>query len=265
MYSAVQSIAACDPMKGAIHSLESFGTVDGPGIRFVVFLQGCPMRCRFCHNPDTWEIVSPDTLPPSLFREGRSGVTAEALLQEVLRYKSFIRTGGVTLSGGEPLMQAEFVTEFFRLCRQAGIHTALDTSGVVWNDAARLALQEADLVLLDIKTTDDDLHPWLTGVSRDHNHATLDFLQSIGKPTWIRHVVTPGINDDDAHLLAVAQYIASYSVVEMVEILPYHTLGMHKYEQLGLSYPLPDTPALSPECQKHAVDLFRSVLSCRVR
>lgn len=255
MYSVVPSTAACNQMTGHIHSLESFGTVDGPGIRFVAFLQGCPLRCRFCHNPDTW---NPHAPVPYEY-------TPEQLLTEVLRYKNFIRTGGVTLSGGEPLMQAEFVSAFFRLCHEAGIHTALDTSGGIFTDQTCEALREADLVLLDIKTVDDELHPMLTGVKRQNNHATMEYLEQIGKPVWVRHVVTPGINDDDAHLTKVADYIAGYSVVERVEILPYHTLGVHKYEELGVDYSLKDTPALSIEAANHVRELFRSRLTCPIR
>lgn len=240
---------------GRIHSLESFGTVDGPGIRFVVFLQGCPMRCQFCHNPDTWDPKAPVQYE----------WTAEQLLEETLRYKNFIRTGGVTCTGGEPLMQADFVEEYFRLCHEQAIHTTLDTSGVIFSDAARRVLEHTDLVLLDIKTIDDELHPRLTGCRRDNNRAFLDYLQQMGRPVWIRHVVTPGINDDDAHLKAVAEYVAQYSVVECVEILPYHTLGKAKYENLGIDYILKDTPDLSLEQQQRAKEIFRQVVKCKVQ
>lgn len=264
-------------MTGQIHSFESFGTVDGPGIRFVVFMQGCPMRCQFCHNPDTWEVV-----PASNEKDGASAAgtsrgtagrasngagqwTSDELLAEVLRYKNFIKTGGVTCSGGEPLMQAAFVEEFFRLCRNEGIHTALDTSGAYFNDQVKETLKQTDLVLLDIKTVDDDLHKTLTGMPRNHNHQLMEYLQAEGIPVWIRHVVTPGINDDDAHLQAVAEYLSHYSVIEQAEILPYHDLGKFKYEKLSIDYVLKDVPPLSSEKQKHAVELFQSVLSCGVR
>lgn len=240
---------------GRIHSLESFGTVDGPGIRFVVFLQGCPMRCQFCHNPDTWNPLAPVQYE----------WTARQLLEETLRYRNFIRTGGVTCTGGEPLMQAAFVEDYFRLCHEQAIHTALDTSGVIFSETARRVLEHTDLVLLDIKTTDDILHPRLTGCQRDNNRRFLDYLQQTGKPVWIRHVVTPGINDDDAHLQAVADYVAQYSVVECVEILPYHTLGRHKYDNLGLGYPLHDTPDLSTAAHQHAMDIFRNTVDCKVQ
>lgn len=236
--------------KGYIHSLESFGTVDGPGIRFVTFLQGCPMRCQFCHNPDTWD---PRATVPYVW-------TPQQLLEETLRYRNYIRSGGVTCTGGEPLMQARFVAEYFRLCHREGIHTTLDTSGVVLGNDAQQALQHTDLVMLDIKTVDDELHPRLTGHTREHNHRFMQLLQQMGKPTWIRHVVTPGINDDDAHLTAVARYVAQFSVIERVEILPYHTMGQHKYQAMGLSYPLQNTPPLSAEAKRHAIALFSDIL-----
>lgn len=241
-------------MIGHIHSLESFGTVDGPGIRFVVFMQGCPMRCQFCHNPDTWD---PQAKVPYDW-------TPAQLLEEVERYRNFIKTGGVTVSGGEPLMQAEFLLEFFTLCKQAGLHTCLDTSGVIFNDTSRQVLDKTDLVLLDIKTTDDNLHPHLTGCTRQNNHRFLEYLQANGKAVWIRHVVTPGINDDDAHLNAVAEYVSHYSVVERVEILPYHTLGKHKYDELGIPYALDGVPDLTLEAQNHAKDIFAQHVTCRV-
>lgn len=242
-------------MIGRIHSVESFGTVDGPGIRFLAFMQGCPMRCQFCHNPDTWDPKG----------NVQWEWTPEQLMEETLKYRNFIRTGGVTCTGGEPLMQAEFVLEYFRLCHQNGIKTALDTSGAIFNDVAREVLTETDLVLLDIKTVDDVLHKRLTGMTRAHNAEFMQYLQDTGKPVWIRHVVTPGINDDDEHLLAVAEYLSQFTVIELVEILPYHDLGKFKYEEMGIKYVLNDTKPLSQESQKSAVELFRSVLSCPVR
>ena len=241
-------------MIGRIHSLESFGTVDGPGIRFLVFLQGCPMRCLFCHNPDTWDINAPV----------KYKMTPQQLLDEVMKYKNFIRTGGVTATGGEPLMQADFVEEFFELCQQNGLHTALDTSGAVFSDKAKRVLQHTNLVLLDIKTVDDNLHPRLTGCERTNNDRFMHYLQEIGKPVWIRHVVTPTINDDDEHLQAVADYLAQFPVIEQVEILPYHTMGKYKYENLGIDYKLKNLDDLDGEKAKRAAEIFRRTLSCKV-
>lgn len=229
-----------------IHSLESFGTVDGPGIRFVVFLQGCPMRCMFCHNPDTWDVDAPVQYKMS----------PEELYNEVKKYKNFIKKGGVTISGGEPLMQAEFVAEFFKICQQNGIHTALDTSGAIFNDKARKVLDFTDLVLLDIKTTDDTLHKSYTGCTRDNNHRFLEYLQSIGKPTWIRHVVVPGYTYDERRLKAVADYLSQYSVIQCVDLLPYHTMGKFKYQNLGIKYPLEGVKDLTDEELKRAKEIF---------
>ncbi|MDE6667255.1 MAG: pyruvate formate lyase-activating protein [Clostridia bacterium] len=220
-------------MTGYIHSFESFGTVDGPGIRFVVFMQGCPMRCKYCHNPDTWGINAGKPYAP------------EEVLKEVLKYKSYIGKGGVTVSGGEPLLQIDFVSEFFRLLKEAGIHTALDTSGVTFNASDENSVQKhkqllkyTDLVLLDIKHIDEEKHRQITGHS---NKNTLDFarfLSDNGKPMWIRHVLVPNLTDDDNSLYKLKEFISSLNTVQKVEVLPYHTMGEVKYEKLGISYPL---------------------------
>ena len=224
-------------MKGRIHSFESFGTVDGPGIRFVVFMQGCPLRCQFCHNPDTWNPQG----------DCQYELTPEELVQEVIRYRSFIKSGGVTVSGGEPLMQAEFIGEFFRLCQKEGLHTALDTSGAYCSSRAFAPLDHADLVLLDIKTMDPDLYPRLTGHPQANNLRFLDELQTRGIDTWVRHVVVPGLTDNDEWLRLLGEHVAKYSVVKKIEILPYHTLGTAKYTQLNIRYPLEGVPPLSAE------------------
>lgn len=229
-------------IEGNIHSLESFGTVDGPGIRFVVFMQGCPMRCQFCHNPDTWDPATP----------GQYRMTPQELLQEVLRYKNFIKSGGVTLSGGEPLMQAQFAAEFFALCRKAGIHTALDTSGAIFNEETKRVLDCTDLVLLDIKTIDESFHKAYTGCPADNNRHFLEYLQQIGKPTWIRHVVVPERTYDDSQLRRLGEFLSHYSVVKKVELLPYHTMGRYKWQNLGLDYPLEGIADLSQTQIDHA-------------
>lgn len=242
-------------MIGRIHSLESMGTVDGPGLRFVVFMQGCPMRCQFCHNPDTW-----DPLAPVQYEW-----TPEQLLEETLRYRNFIRHGGVTCTGGEPLVQADFVTEYFRLCHEAGLHTALDTSGSIFTEASRRLIAECDLVMLDIKTLDDSRHKAYTGVEREHNQRFLDYLQETGTPTWVRHVVVPGITYNKEKLAALGRYIARYSVVETVELLGYHTMGRVKYERLGLPYPLDGVPDLTREERQEALRIVREQVACRVQ
>jgi len=236
---------------GRIHSIETFGAVDGPGIRFVAFMQGCPLRCQFCHNPDTWNPQAPVQFE----------WTPEELLHEVRRYRSYIRKGGVTLSGGEPLLQAQFVKQFFKLCKSEGLHTALDTSGAVFTDTAQEVLQYTDLIILDIKTLDDGMHPWYIGSPRTNNQRWLDLLLREQKPTWIRHVVVPERTADDTHLTALANYLKDYSsIILRIELLPYHTMGVHKYEGLGLSYPLEGIPALTAEQIQHARNIFATVL-----
>lgn len=234
-------------LRGNIHSFESFGTVDGPGIRFVAFMQGCPMRCRFCHNPDTWNA---DT-------RGQYDMTPEELLAEVRRYKSFIRSGGVTVSGGEPLLQAPFVAEFFRLCHNSGIHTALDTSGAIFNEDSMRVYAQSDLVLLDIKTIREADHQSYTGCPARNNRITMDYLRDAGRIVWIRHVLVPGYTYDDALLHELGAYLKNYPNVEKVELLAYHTMGRHKWDKLGIEYPLDGVPALSPEQLAHA----RSILA----
>lgn len=224
-------------MIGRIHSIETFGTVDGPGIRFVAFMQGCPLRCLFCHNPDTWNPQG----------QCQYQLTPRQLLDEVVRYRSFIKSGGVTLSGGEPLMQAEFVREFFALCHAEGLHTALDTSGAYASQKAFDALENVDLVLLDVKTANPDLYPRLTRGDFATNNRFLDELQRRGIDVWVRHVVVPGYTDDDESLRRLGEYVAAYDVVKKIEILPYHTLGVFKYKNLGIDYPLDGVPPLSAE------------------
>ncbi len=220
-------------MEGNIHSFESFGTVDGPGIRYVVFMQGCPMRCKYCHNPDTWQVGA-----------GKK-YTAEAVFKEILKYKNYIKSGGVTVSGGEPLLQSEFIAELFRLLKAEGIHTALDTSGVTFDkdnpqsvEKHLSVLRYTDLVLLDIKHIDEDEHKALTGFSNKRMLDFAQFLSENGKKMWIRHVLVPDITDKDEYLQKLKQFISGLKTVERVEVLPYHTMGEVKYEKLGLPYPL---------------------------
>lgn len=218
-------------MTGRIHSFESFGTVDGPGIRFVVFVQGCPMRCQYCHNPDTWVV------------DGGKEYSAEQVAQNALRYKNyFAGGGGVTVSGGEPLMQIPFVTQLFTILKQNGVHTALDTSGVLFTPSNKPLidglLAVTDLVLLDIKHIDDEEHKGLTGHSNQNVLAFAKYLSDIGKPMWIRHVLVSGITDNDEYLKSLSQFISGLKTVQKVEVLPYHTMGVSKYEKLGVDYPL---------------------------
>lgn len=220
-------------MKGRIHSIETFGTLDGPGIRFVLFLQGCPLRCQYCHNPDTWE-------------GGGEEYSAKEIVKKVLRYKNYFKGGGgVTVSGGEPLLQIEFVLELFTLLKQEGLHTAVDTSGFCFDvsDEKSVAAHErlvevCDLVLLDVKHIDSDKHKKITGQGNEHTLAFAKFLSDRGVPMWIRHVLVPKLTDEDDALKRLRAFVDGLKTVEKTEVLPYHTLGVHKYEKLGLSYPL---------------------------
>ena len=190
----------------------------------MVFAQGCPLRCLYCHNPDTWDAG-----------KGKIEMTAQELVAEVVRYKNFIqKKGGVTFTGGEPLLQAAFVRDFFTLCQQEQLHTALDTSGCLLNESVKELLNVTDLVLLDVKSIDAVEYKQLTSGVLAHTLAFLDYLQEIGKTTWVRHVLVPQLTDNDERLHQLATYLKRYSVVEKVELLPYHKLGIFKYEALGL-------------------------------
>lgn len=216
-------------MTGKIHSIESFGTVDGPGIRFVLFMQGCPMRCLYCHNPDTWSL------------NGGKEITVQEAVSEALKYKSYIKNGGVTVSGGEPLMQIEFVTEFLRLLKKEGIHTAVDTSGVTFTKGDNRfdeLIKYTDLFLLDIKHIEEEEHKKLTGFSNKNTLEFAKYLSDNGKNMWIRHVLVTCITDGDNNLKKLKEFIDGLKTVKNVEILPYHSMGEVKYENLGISYPL---------------------------
>lgn len=219
-----------DSMKGRIHSFESFGTVDGPGIRFIVFTQGCPLRCLYCHNPDTWSTSA------------GTEYTVDEVVEKVLKYRNYIKSGGVTVSGGEPLMQIDFVIELFKRLKKEGIHTCCDTSGFVFTKRLlpkfEELLQVCDLFLLDIKHIDPAKHKTLTKVSQDNIIKFAEFLSEHHHPMWIRHVLVPGYSDDKEDWIKLRKFIESLSSVEKVEILPYHTMGVNKYKMLGLDYPL---------------------------
>lgn len=218
------------PIKGRIHSFESFGTVDGPGIRFIVFFQGCLMRCLYCHNRDTWDL------------KGGREVTVKELMNEIVTYKHFIMPngGGVTASGGEAMLQAEFVTEWFKACHAEGISTCLDTNGYARNidQTVNALIEETDLVLLDLKQLNDEIHQKLVGVPNKRVLAFAKYLQKINKRTWIRYVVVPGWSDDDDSVHKLGQFIQGMTNIEKVELLPYHKLGAYKWATIGDKYML---------------------------
>ena len=239
-------------MSGRIHSTESFGTVDGPGIRFVVFMQCCPMRCLYCHNPDTWDI------------SGGKIVEADEILESYERLKNFLG-GGLTVTGGEPLLQMGFVCELFRKAKARGIHTCLDTSGITFRRERQGEFDElmsvCDLVMLDIKHIDSAEHKKLTGHG---NENILDFARYVsesGTELWIRHVVVPGITDRREDWYALGRFLAELPTLKAVDVLPYHDMGKTKYERLGLDYPLEKTPPLDPSVAAEAKKVILSGLS----
>jgi len=227
---------------GKIHHTETCGTVDGPGVRFVFFMQGCPMRCLFCHNPD------------SINQSGGTTITVNEAEREVLRYRNFIQ--GVTFSGGEPLLQAEFVAELARRLGRAGLSVAIDTAGAPDLPLCTEAIDAADLLLLDIKAASDDLARKLTGYSSRRAFHTLDYCEHTGKRVWIRHVLIPGWTLKSRQLEALARRLRPYKCVELIELLPFHQLGAPKWEELGWEYSFRDVPPPSPEAIEEAADFF---------
>ncbi len=221
-------------MKGYVHSFESFGTVDGPGIRFVVFFQGCPLRCKYCHNPDTWK--------PCIGNE----YSATEILEKYDSCVEFLRDGGITATGGEPLMQVDFLTELFKKCKEKKIHTCLDSSGVTFNASNTqkidLLMTYTDLVMLDIKHIDDEKHKELTGVSNKNILEFAKYLYEIKKPVWIRHVLVPGITTHEDDLVGLGYFLGGLNNVRALEVLPYHTMGSVKYKQLNMPLPLQGVP-----------------------
>lgn len=233
-------------MKGSIHSFETFGTKDGPGIRFVLFMQGCPLRCLYCHNVDTWKMSN-----------AKYEFSVDEVMKKITDIKSFIKTGGVTISGGEPLLQNEFVNELLKRCRENNIHTVLDTSGYIFNDDVKETLENVDLVLLDIKHINKDKYKNLTGVKLDNTLEFLNYLSTIDKKVWIRHVLVPNYTDDNEDLEALAKYLSQFSNIEKVEILPFHQLGIEKWEKENLEYKLRNNPTPSKEAVLKAEEIFR--------
>ena len=281
-----------EQVKGYVHSVETLGAVDGPGLRFVLFLQGCPLRCKFCHNPDTWRT------------EGGEETTVDEMVRRILRYRTYIKSGGVTISGGEPLRQAEFCLALIHTLHEEGIHVAIDTSGIYCEGVAYEAAMEADLLLLDIKSFDREKAIRLTGFPTDHAWAILDAREKAKKPVWIRHVLVPGItlidkksspdsaekaqekalektlekdapidkkNGDSAfateeewrtanvELLDGLRRLNDYSCIERVDLLPFHKMGEFKYEELHLPYELKDTEEPSEQVIEWAENALKEI------
>ncbi len=237
-------------MLGNIHSFESLGTVDGPGVRFVVFFQGCVLRCKYCHNPDTWA-----------FNIGTK-YTAEDIIKRLLRNKEFYETGGITATGGEPMCQIDFLTELFSLAKKNKIHTCLDTSGIMFDKVNRYKidalLDACDLVMLDIKHIDEGEHIKLTGMS---NKAVLDFARYLNekqRKMRIRYVLVPTLTDNENDLAELGKFLKGFTNIEKIEVLPYHTLGEVKYENLGIKYPLENIPEATGDMAKNALEIIKA-------
>ena len=227
----IEAVNASAPVEGRAHSIQSMGTLDGPGVRFVLFMQGCPLRCACCHNPDTWAF------------EGGITYTAEELVQKATRYRSYFGAeGGVTVSGGEPLMQADFVRELFRLCHAEGIHTCLDTSGCILNDGVRALLGVTDRVLLDIKYTTDEDYRAHVGCGMDTPLAFLACTEEMGIPVTLRQVIIPTLNDTPESIAALGSIARAYKNVDKVELLPFRKLCTTKYDAMGIPFPLAHVP-----------------------
>lgn len=229
-------------MQGRIHSIESFGTVDGPGTRFVVFTQGCPLRCAYCHNPDTWAL------------DGGTLMEPEEIFEQYDRNKAFYKNGGITVTGGEPLMQIDFVIDLFKLFKSENVHTCIDTSGIVYHSQNTELIKKldtlmalTDLVMLDIKHIDPEKHKELTEKPNDDILAFLGYLNQKQVDVWIRHVIVPGITDDNKYLFDLGYYIGQFHNIKALDVLPYHTMGESKYEQMNIPYKLSGVPAMDKD------------------
>jgi pyruvate formate lyase activating enzyme len=226
-------------MKGYIHSTESFGTVDGPGIRYVVFMQGCPLRCIYCHNPDTWKIGA-----------GQE-IAADEILAEYRKNRSFYSKGGITVTGGEPLLQIDFLIDLFKKAKSENIHTCIDTSGVTYNPESKdyvakldVLMQYTDLCMLDIKHIDPEKHKAITGKANTNILLFAKYLERKNIPVWIRHIIISGITDDPNDLKKLGNFIGTLKNLKALDVLPYHTLGVGKYKELNIPYPLEGLPPL---------------------
>ena len=230
-----------------IHSVETCGTVDGPGIRYVIFFQGCPLRCQYCHNPDTWDLSKGNE------------ITLSELKDDILKYKSFMVSsgGGITASGGEPLVQSDFVLELFKFCKDKGISTALDTSGYIFNEQIKEILLYTDLVLLDIKSFNPATFMKVTKKSIDNTLAFAEYLEEQKITMWIRFVLVPNLTDNLSDIDKMADYLSSFKFIERVDVLPFHKMGEYKWQNLGYSYSLTNTPTPEDNQVSEVKDVFR--------
>lgn len=234
-------------MIGRIHSFETCGTVDGPGIRFVIFMQGCPLRCQYCHNPDTWD------------NSKGNEFSVDELIEEIVKYRSYMNFsgGGITITGGEPLLQAEFVLELFKRCRALGIHTALDTSGFIFTPAVKAVLEYTDLILLDIKSINPETFTKVTTATIDSVLTFAKYASDSFIKTWIRFVLVPGLTDNLDEIEMLSKYINSISSVDRIEVLPFHKMGEYKWEALGYQYQLKNTESPSKSLVSEVKEIFK--------
>lgn len=235
-----------DKIIGRIHSLESLGTVDGPGIRFVVFMQGCVLRCQYCHNPDTWNTTTGMEYTPV------------KLVREIMKYKSYMKFshGGVTFTGGEPLLQTDFILEACKLCKEQGISVAIDTSGFIWNDKVKEVLKYTDIVLLDLKNYDPLVYSDITGVSLTPTLEFLDYLKEKNINTWIRYVLVPGLSDNIDSIQQLSEHLSQFPNVSKIEVLGFHKMGEYKWHELGMEYKLANTKEPSKELMEKVKTIF---------
>ena len=241
-------------IKGAIHSIETFGSVDGPGIRFIIFLKGCNLRCKYCHNADTWDPKSEDMR------------TADEILDFAERYRGYWgEEGGITVSGGEPLLQIDFLLELFKKAKERGINTCIDTAVQPFTRQEPFfskfneLLKYTDLMLLDIKHIDREEHIKLTGLPNDNIKDCFEYLSEVGQPIWIRHVLVPGITDDDEYLKRTREFIEKFSNVQRIEVLPYHSMGQHKFEAMGIKYQLEGVQSPAKERVENAYNILNGI------
>ena len=236
-----------------VHSYESMGTYDGPGLRLVVFLQGCPFRCLYCANPDT------------IAFDGGTPTEPEHIINMAVNQKPFFgKRGGVTFSGGEPTAQAKDLIPVVKGLKEQGIHICIDTNGGIWNPAVEELLKEIDLVLLDVKQINPERHLKLTERSNEQTLKTAQWLEANERPFWLRYVLVPGISDFEEDIRAFGEFFKNFKMLQRVEILPYHTLGIHKYETMGQEYKLKDTKTNTPEQLDRALKLFKEYFDCAI-
>ncbi|MBR4071756.1 MAG: pyruvate formate lyase-activating protein [Clostridia bacterium] len=246
-------------MKGYIHSKESFGTVDGPGIRYVLFMQGCPMRCQYCHNPDTWEVMC------------GTEITVSEVISEYKKNSSFYKKGGITVTGGEPLLQVDFLIELFSEAKKNDIHTCIDTSGITYSQTNTEYVKKldelmkyTDLVMLDIKHIDPEMHKVITGKDNKNILAFAKYLERNNIPLWVRHVVVPTLTDDPVYHKQLGEFLGTLRNLKALDVLPYHTMGANKYKELGIEYPLDGIEALpKSEAAKVRETIMESIKKVR--